>query len=106
MYRLCLEPELIALIALMVGNVLLSITAALAKRSFSFRSLGKVVPNRMLPLVGYLIVKELTEVVDEPNLLPVAITYYAGLVTLYVTGILSAIKSLTGLKIPDILSEK
>lgn len=103
-FELSFDPAMIALVALMVANILLSVIAALAKGTFTFRNLGDFVPKRLLPLIGYFIVAPLAGFVDD--MAAVAIAMYAGLVTLYTTGILAAIKSLTGLKIPNVLSDK
>ena len=96
-------PAMIALVALLAANLCLSVVAAIAKRVFTFRKLSDFVPRRVLPLVGYIIVAALAEVVDGWN--AVAIATYAGLVALYATGILAALRSL-GLKLPDVVTEK
>lgn len=96
--------ETIALVALMAANVLLSIIAAIQKNVFSFRNLGDFVTTKIWPLLAYIIVAMLTQVIGEWA--AVAIAVYAGLVALYSTGILAALKSLTGLNIPTILSER
>ena len=97
-------PEMIALIALMAANIALSIIAAISKGVFSFRNVGDFIPNRVVPLIGYVIVAMLAQVVGEWT--AVVIGVYAGLVALYSAGILAALKSLTGLNLPDLFSEK
>ena len=97
-------PAIIALVALMAANVILSITAAISKGEFSFRSLGNFVGTRVVPLIVYIVVALLAQVLD--NWTAVAMAVYAGLVALYGTGIAAAIKSLTGVNIPNIFTEK
>ncbi len=96
--------EIIALVALMVANVILSIIAAIAKGEFSFRNLGDFVDTRVMPLIAYMVVALLAEVADGWTAAAVAV--YAGLVALYGAGIAAAVKSLTGVGIPDIFTEK
>ncbi|MBA7688717.1 hypothetical protein ES703_97206 [subsurface metagenome] len=97
-------PEIIALIALMGTNVLLSIIAAIAKGEFSFRNLGDFVGTRVMPLIAYIVVALLAEVLADWT--PAALVVYAGLVALYGAGIAAAIKSLTGVSIPNVFTEK
>ena len=97
-------PEIIALVALMAVNVILSIIAAIAKGEFSFRNLGDFVGTRVVPLIAYLVVALLAEVLGDWA--PVALAVYAGLVALYGAGIAAAIRSLTGVNIPSIFAEK
>lgn len=97
-------PEVVALAALMVANVLLSIIAAISKNVFSFRNLGDFVHTRLWPFIGYLVVAALGEFVDGWTAAVIAV--YIGLVAMYGSGIAAAIKSLTGIQIPNIFSEK
>ena len=97
-------PEVVALVSLMAVNVILSIIAAIVKGVFSFRNLGKFVGTRVAPLIVYLVMALLAEVVSDWT--APALVVYAGLVALYGTGIAAAIKSLTGVNIPNIFSEK
>lgn len=97
-------PEIIALVALMGVNVILSIIAAIAKGVFTFRDLGNFVGTRVVPLITYVVVALLARVVDDWT--AAAIAVYAGLVALYGAGIAAAIKSLTGVSIPNIFTEK
>lgn len=97
-------PEIIALVALMAANVILSIIAAITKGEFSFRNLGDFVGTRVVPLIAYIVVAFLAEVLDDWT--PAALTIYAGLVALYGSGIAAAIKALTKVNIPDIFTEK
>jgi len=96
--------EVIGLIALMIANVLLSICAAVKNNAFSFRNLGDFIPKRLLPLVAYLLVAVLARVSGGWTAAVIAI--YAGLVAMYGAGICAAVKSLTGVSIPNIFSEK
>jgi len=97
-------PEIIALVALMAVNVILSITAAIAKGKFSFRNLGDFVGTRVVPLIAYLVVALLAEALGDWT--PAALAVFAGLVALYGAGIAAAIKSLTGVSIPNVFTEK
>jgi len=97
-------PEIIALVALMGVNVILSIIAAIVKREFSFRNLGDFVGTRVVPLIAYIVVALLAEAIGDWT--PAAIAVYAGLVALYGAGIAAAVKALTGVNIPNILTEK
>jgi len=97
-------PEIIALVALMAVNVILSITAAIAKGEFSFRNLGDFVGTRVVPLIAYLVVALLAEALGDWT--AAAIAVYAGLVALYGAGIAAAIKALTGVSIPNVFTEK
>ena len=97
-------PEIIALVALMGANVILSIIAAIARGEFSFRNLGDFVGTRVVPLIAYVVVALLAEVLEDWT--PAALTVYAGLVALNGAGIAAAIKSLTGVSIPSIFTEK
>jgi len=96
--------EMIALIALMATNIILSIVAAISKGVFSFRNLGDFVGTRVIPLIAYIVVAMLAQVISDWT--AAAITVYAGLVALYGAGIAAAVKSLTGVNIPNIFSEK
>ncbi|GAI91268.1 unnamed protein product [marine sediment metagenome] len=97
-------PEIIALVALMGCNVALSIIAAITKGEFSFRNLGDFVGTRVMPLLAYMVVALLSHVLDGWT--PAAVAIYAGLVALYGAGIAAAVKSLTGVSIPNIFTEK
>ncbi len=97
-------PEIIALVALMGANIILSITAAIVKGEFSFRNLGDFVGTRVVPLIAYVVVGMLAQVHGEWT--PAALTVYAGLVALYGAGIAAAVKALTGVNIPNIFTEK
>lgn len=97
-------PAIIALVALMGVNVTLSIIAAIAKGEFTFRNLGDFVGTRVVPLIAYVVVALLAEALDDWT--AAAIAVYAGLVALYGAGIAAAIKSLTGVSIPNIFTEK
>ena len=97
-------PEIIALVALMGVNVTLSIIAAIAKGEFTFRNLGDFVGTRVVPLIAYLVVALLAEALSDWT--AAAIAVYAGLVALYGAGIAAAIKSLTGVSIPAVFTEK
>jgi len=98
-------PEIIALLALAATNILLSILVAIYKGEFSFVEVGKFVGTRAVPLIAYLVVAALADIVD--GYAAVAIVLYAGLVALYGTGILRAIRSLfPWLKLPENLTEK
>jgi len=94
----------ISLIALMSANILLSVIAAIKNGVFSFRNFGDFVPKRILPYIAWVVVAVLAKVVGEWE--GVAVTIYAGLIAMYSTGILAAIKSLTGISIPEVFSEK
>ncbi len=96
--------EVVVLVALMIANVLLSIIAAISKKEFSFRNLGDFVHTRLWPFVGYLVVAALSGIVEGWTAAVIAV--YVGLVAMYGTGIAAAIKSLTGIQIPNIFSEK
>ncbi|MBA7673591.1 hypothetical protein ES703_81794 [subsurface metagenome] len=97
-------PEIIALVALMGCNVILSIIAAIAKGEFSFRNLGDFVGTRVVPLLAYVVVALLAQVLDDWT--PASLVVFAGLVALYGAGIAAAIKALTGVSIPNIFTEK
>ena len=97
-------PEVVALISLMGVNVILSIVAAIVKGEFSFRNLGDFVGTRVAPLIAYIVMALLAEVLSDWT--PAALAVYAGLVALYGAGIAAAIKSLTGVNIPNIFTEK
>ena len=96
--------EVIALLALCAANVILSIIAAVCKNEFSFRNLGDFIPKRVMPLIVYLVLASLARFTDGWGAAVIAV--YAGLVALYGAGIAAAVKSLTGIKIPNIFSEK
>ncbi len=97
-------PAIIALVALMAVNVILSIIAAIARGEFSFRNLGDFVGTRVVPLIAYLVVALLAQAINDWT--AAAIAVYAGLVALYGAGIAAAIKALTGVSIPNIFAEK
>lgn len=97
-------PEVIALVSLMAANVILSIVAAIVKGEFTFRNLGDFVGTRVAPLIAYIVMALLAEVLDDWTAAAVAV--YAGLVALYGAGIAAAIKSLTGVNIPKVFTEK
>lgn len=96
--------DVIGLVALMAANIILSIVAAIKKGVFSFRNLGDFVPKRLMPFIAYLVIAALASVSDQYVAAQVAV--YAVLVALYGAGIAAAVKSLTGISIPNIFSEK
>lgn len=98
------NAQVIASLALLGADVILSIIAAVKDGSFSFRNLGDFVKERVFPLLGYLVVAALTAVIPEWNALAIAV--YAGVVVMYSTAIIRAIKDLTGVEIPKVLTEK
>lgn len=96
--------EVIGLLALAAANFALSVTAALARGVFSFRKVANFIPTRLAPMVGYCVIAALANLMQ--GWAAVAVATYAGLVTLYGAGILAALRSLTGLRLPDSLTEK
>lgn len=98
------STEMIALMGMMAANVLLSIFAAIKNNVFTLRHLGDFATTRVLPMFSYVVVAILAQIVSGWT--AAAITVYVGLVGMYSGGILSAIKSLTGINIPRMLSEK
>ena len=96
--------QMTGLVALMVANLLLSIAAATKNKVFSLGHLGDFVPNRIWPLIAWIVVAILAATSGEWGAM--AGLVYAGVVAIYTRGILAAIKSLTGLPIPDFISEK
>ena len=97
-------PEVVVLVSLMAANVALSIIASMAKGVFNFPDLGKFVGTRVWPFIAYVVVAMLATAVSEWTAAAVAV--FAGLVALYGSGINKAIKSLTGVSIPNIFTEK
>ncbi len=97
-------PEVIALVALMAANVILSVVAAIKNHEFSFRNLGDFIPNRLMPLLAYLVLAALARYV--PAWAAAAVTVYAGLIAMYGAGIAAAVKSITGIDIPDSFTER
>jgi hypothetical protein len=98
------SPQTISLVSLMAANVLLAIIAALKDNTFSFRNLGDFVPNRFLPLVVYIVIAFLSRISNE--WVAVVVTVYAGLVAMYSAAILAAVKSITGIEIPNVITDK
>jgi len=97
-------PEVIALVALMVANIVLALLAALKNGVFRLGNLADFIPKRLMPFFAYLIVVALAEFVKDYG--AIAVVVYAGLVGLYSKGILAALKSLTGIQLPDIITKK
>ncbi len=98
-------PLVTTLVALMVANILLAIVAAIKEGTFSFRNLGDFIPNRLLPLIAYVVLAALAKLVEGWQALAIAV--YAGLLSMYGAGILSAIKKIFGdMPIPQMLTEK
>ncbi len=97
-------PEVIALVALMAANVILSIIAAIKNHEFSFRNLGDFIPHRLMPMLSYLVLAVLARYV--PEWVAAAVTVYAGLIAMYGAGIAAAVKSITGVNIPDSFTER
>ncbi len=97
-------PEVMALVALMAANVILAIIAAIKNHEFSFRNLGDFIPNRLMPLLSYLVLAALARYALEWE--AAAVTVYAGLVAMYVAGIAAAVKSITGIALPDSFTER
>lgn len=93
------SAEMIAITALMAANVILGVMAAFWTGKFELGKLGDFVWKRVGPMVVYIIMAVLTKFVDQ--WLAVAIAVYVGLVAMYGRGILSAIKDITGLDIPE-----
>ena len=92
-------PEVIALVALGGANVILCMLAAFMKGTFDLQESGKFVSSRVVPLIAYLVIAVLATMADGYT--AIAGVVYAGLVLLYGTGILKALKSLfPGLKFP------
>ena len=97
-------PVSMGLLILMAGNLILSIVAALKNGIFEIGHLGDFINTKFWPWVGYVLAAMLA-VFDE-RLLAVAVATATGLTAIYLRGILAAFRSLTGIKIPDILTEK
>lgn len=97
------SAEMIALTALMAANVILGIIAAFWTKTFELGKLGDFVWKKIGPMVVYIIMAVLAKFVD--NWLAVAIAVYVGLVAIYGRGILSAIKDITKLDIPEPLAK-
>ena len=97
-------PEVIGLIGLMMANVILSITASLYHKEFAFRNLGDFVLKRALPLVTYIALATISKFSAGWDVGAIAV--YVGLVAMYGSGIAAAVKSLTGISIPNIFSER
>jgi len=96
--------EVIGLVSLMTANLVLAVIAAIKSKTFSFGNLGDFVGKRMSPMITYFVVAFMANI--DPQWTAAAIAVYAGLVSLYGHGVVSAIKSLTGINIPWPLSEK
>lgn len=96
--------QTIALVSLMAADVILAIIAAIKTGKFTFRSLGDFVPNRVLPLLAYIVIGSLAKLTD--GWAPVAVSVYVGLVAMYSTAILTAVREITGVDIPDMLVKK
>jgi hypothetical protein len=96
--------DVTVLVALLAANLVLSVLASLVKGTFTLRKVADFIPNRLVPLVGYLVIASLADLVG--GWAAVAAATYAGLVALYSAGILAAIKSITGMKLPDVITEK
>ena len=94
----------IALLVLLAANLVLSLIAAIQKGTFNLAKLSDFIPKRLWPFLAYVVVALLAQAVAE--FAAVAVVVYVGLVSLYVKGILAAVKSITGLAIPDVISEK
>lgn len=97
-------PEVVALVALMTANVVLSILAAIKNGKFTFRKVGDFAKTRILPLTAYIILNVMAQFIG--GWMVAAGLVYAGLVAMYGTGILAAVKALTGVSIPRILTER
>lgn len=95
--------EVIALMGLGVGNVVLSMIVALVKGVFTFDEFPRFILTRVAPLIAYIFVAVFAAFSFEWE--PVRIAVLVGLIALYTKGILAAVRSLTGLPIPDILTE-
>lgn len=93
------SAEMIALTALLGANVVLGIVAAFYTGSFELGKLGNFISQRVLPAIVYVVMAVLARFVDGYT--AVAIAVYAGLVAMFGRGILTAIKDITGIEIPE-----
>ena len=98
------SAQTVALVALMTANVILAIIAAIKDKTFSFRNIGDFVPNRLLPMLAYVVIAILAKITDGWT--PVVVAVYAGLVAMYSAAILDAVKSITGINIPNVITDK
>ena len=96
--------QVVALVAMLGANLILALVAAIQQKVFNLSKLSDFIPKRVAPFLAYIVVAMLAEVVVD--FVALAITVYIALAGLYVKGIISAIKSITGLSIPDSISEK
>ena len=96
--------QTIALISLLGANFLLALIAAIKDGSFNLAKLSDFIPRRIAPFLVYVVVAVLAEIITD--FAAMAITVYVALAALYVKGVIAAIKSITGLPIPDNISEK
>ena len=96
--------QMVGLVALLVANMVLSIAAAIKNSMFMWGEFGNFVTTRIWPLIAWIVVAGLLGSTGEWA--GIANLVYVGIIAIYTRGILAGLKSLTGLPIPDVISEK
>jgi hypothetical protein len=93
------SAEMIAVVSVMGANVILAIAASFRTGTFELGRLGDFIIQRVLPAMVYIVVAVLAKLVDGYTAVSLAV--FAGLMAMYGRGILTAIKDLTGIEIPE-----
>ena len=91
-----------AMIVLLIAALVLGVASAIKSGTFKWSEFGKFVPDKIWPLIAWVVVAVIANMSNEwaglGNLV------YAGIIAIYTKGILGSVKLLTGLDIPKVLS--
>lgn len=97
------SPQMTALYSMLIVAMALGIIAAIKDKTFSLGALGKFVPDKVAPAVVWIFVSALAMVSNEWSAM--AGLVYAGVVVLFVKGIIGSIKTITGVDFPEPISK-
>lgn len=87
----------------LIAALVLGVCAAIKEKVFTIGGFGKIVPDKVFPAIVWIVVATLVGISSTWG--GISDLVYAGVMALYVKGILGSIKALTGLDIPEPLSK-
>jgi hypothetical protein len=97
------STQMNVMIGLLIAALVLGVAAAIKDKSFQWGKFGDFVPDKIWPLIAWVVVAALAGLSGEWS--SIGALVYAGVIAIYTKGILGSVKTLTGLDIPDAISK-